>query len=143
MEQQVDALAELDGPQLRQRWKDMTGQAAPSVSSKLLRLALACHLQAKAFGDLPASARRELAQIAKGKRSQPIRTGMRLVRESHGITYVATVDEAGRVVWNRRKWTSLSAVARAITGQQWSGPTFFGLRKAAPHEADPLRDLHP
>jgi hypothetical protein len=40
LEQQVTALAELDGSQLRQQWQEMTGQAAPSVSPKLLRLAL-------------------------------------------------------------------------------------------------------
>jgi hypothetical protein len=28
-----------------------------------------------------------------------------------------------------RHSASLSAVARAITGTQWSGPLFFGLRK--------------
>ena len=129
VEQQVLALAELDGSQLRQRWKEVSGQPAPGVSPKLLRLALAYELQVKAFGELPASARRVLAQIAKGKRSQPVSAGMRLVREWHGTTHVATIDEQGRVLWNGRAWTSLSAVARAITGQQWSGPAFFGLRK--------------
>ncbi len=39
------ALAELDGSQLRQQWQEMTGQAAPSISPKLLRLALAYQLQ--------------------------------------------------------------------------------------------------
>jgi len=55
---------------------------------------------------------------------------MRLVREWHSITHVVTVDDSGTVHWNGREWTSLSAVARAITGQRWSGPAFFGLRKA-------------
>lgn len=130
IEQQVMVLAELDGSQLRQQWQEMTGQAAPSVSPKLLRLALAYHLQAAALGDLSGSAKRELAQIAKGKRSQPLSTGMRLVREWHGTTHVVTIDEKGRMVWNGREWSSLSAIAKAITGQQWSGPAFFGLRKA-------------
>ena len=129
VEQEVRALAELEGPRLRQRWQEFTGQPSPGVSPKLLRLALGYELQVKALGDLPASARRELAQIAKGKRSQPVGAGMRLVREWHGTTHVATIDEQGRVLWNGRTWTSLSAVARAITGQQWSGPAFFGLRK--------------
>lgn len=50
--------------------------AAPGVSPKLLRLALAYELQVKALGELPASARRELTQIAKGKRSQPVGAGI-------------------------------------------------------------------
>lgn len=132
IELQVNALAELDGSQLRQRWQEETGKAAPSVSPKLLRLALAYHLQVAALGDLPGAAKRELAQIAKGKRPQPVGSGMRLVREWHGTTHVVTIDEKGRAVWNGREWGSLSAIAKAITGQQWSGPAFFGLRKANP-----------
>ena len=31
--------------------------------------------------------------------------------------------------WDGRRYRSLSEVARAITGQRWSGPLFFGLRK--------------
>jgi hypothetical protein len=131
VEQQVVALAELDGSQLRQRWEEETGGPAPSISPKLLRLALGYQLQAKALGDLPASARRKLAQFASGKsRSRPVSAGMRLVREWHGTTHVATIDDCGIVHWNGRGRKSLSAVARAITGQQWSGPAFFGLRKA-------------
>jgi hypothetical protein len=30
--------------------------------------------------------------------------------------------------WQGRRFKSLSAVARAITGTQWNGPAFFGLR---------------
>ena len=30
-------------------------------------------------------------------------------------------------VWNGKRYGSLSAVARAITGARWSGPRFFGL----------------
>jgi len=133
IEQQVIALAELEGSQLRQRWEQETGGPAPSVSPKMLRLALGYQLQAKAFGDLPGPARRKLAQLANGKsRSRPINAGMRLVREWHGIAHVVTVDDHGAVHWNGREWKSLSAVACAITGQHWSGPAFFGLRKTVP-----------
>ena len=31
--------------------------------------------------------------------------------------------------WNGRRFSSLSEVARAVTGQHWSGPLFFGLRQ--------------
>ena len=32
--------------------------------------------------------------------------------------------------WNGATYTSLSSVARAITGTRWSGPRFFGIGKA-------------
>ena len=137
----VRGLAKLDGPELRQRWQDLVGSAAPGVSPKLLRLALAYRIQADAYGDLSPAARRHLAQIAGGKsRTRPVRAGMRLVREWQGATQIVTVDEAGTIRWNDREWKSLSAVARAITGGHWSGPAFFGLRKILPAVREPDRN---
>ncbi|MGC4025222.1 MAG: DUF2924 domain-containing protein [Mesorhizobium sp.] len=132
LQKEVLALAELDGTQLRQRWKKTTGSPAPSVSPKLLRLALSYRIQADALGDLSPSARRRLAQVVGGKSStQPASAGTRLVREWQGTTHVVTIDENRIIRWNSREWKSLSAVARAITGGHWSGPAFFGLRKKA------------
>lgn len=54
------------------------------------------------------------------------------MRDWQGTVHVVTIDENGIIRWNEREWTSLSAVARAITGGHWSGPAFFGLRKALP-----------
>lgn len=131
--EKVSALARLDGYQLRQRWLDLVGRPAPSVSPKLLRLALAWHIQADAMGGLSASARRKLAQAAGGRSvTQPARAGTKLMREWQGAVQVVTIDENGIIRWNEREWKSLSAVARAITGGHWSGPAFFGLRKALP-----------
>jgi hypothetical protein len=128
---EVRALAELDGPKLRQRWQELVGGAAPSVSPQLLRLALAYRMQADAYGDLSADAKRRLAQAARGKTAtQKVSAGTRLVREWQGITHIVTIDAAGVIRWNGSEWKSLSAVARAITGGHWSGPAFFGLRKA-------------
>lgn len=50
------------------------------------------------------------------------------VRVWNGVAHVVTVNEAGQVEWNGKTWRSLSEVARSITGTQWSGPKFFGLR---------------
>jgi hypothetical protein len=53
--------------------------------------------------------------------------GTRLLREWRGVTHEVTVIDDGYEHHGRR-YRSLSAVARAITGTQWSGPLFFGLR---------------
>ncbi len=53
---------------------------------------------------------------------------MRLVRVWNGVAHVVTVKETDEVEWNGRTWRSLSEVVRTITGTQWSGPKFFGLR---------------
>jgi hypothetical protein len=54
--------------------------------------------------------------------------GIRLLREWRGVTHEVTVVDGGYEHEGKR-YRSLSAVARAITGTQWSGPLFFGLRK--------------
>ena len=41
----------------------------------------------------------------------------------HTVTVVS-----GGFVWNGATYTSLSEIARFITGTRWNGPRFFGLR---------------
>jgi len=130
VEAEVATLDGLDGAALRARWSDLTGQPAPGVSPKLLRLAIAWHIQAGAFGGLSNATRRALGQVRTGKtKTDHAHPGTRLVREWQGVVHVVTIDRDGTILWNDRSWTSLSAVARAITGGHWSGPAFFGLRK--------------
>ncbi|MPZ24592.1 MAG: DUF2924 domain-containing protein, partial [Dehalococcoidia bacterium] len=54
-------------------------------------------------------------------------TGTRLVRDYQGIEHCVTVLTDG-FEYEGRRFRSLSAVARAITGTRWNGPQFFGLR---------------
>jgi Protein of unknown function (DUF2924) len=54
--------------------------------------------------------------------------GTKLLREWRGVMHEVTVIEGGYEHQGKR-CRSLSAVAREITGTQWSGPLFFGLRK--------------
>ena len=58
----------------------------------------------------------------------PLLEGTKLLREWRGVTHEVTVTDGGYEHQGKR-YRSLSAVARAITGTQWSGPLFFGLRK--------------
>jgi hypothetical protein len=50
------------------------------------------------------------------------------MREWRGETHDVRVLEEG-FEWRGARWRSLSAIAREITGTQWSGPRFFGLEK--------------
>ena len=54
--------------------------------------------------------------------------GTRLVREWDGAEHTVTVLRDG-YEWQCRKFRSLSAVARAITGTNWNGFRFFGMRE--------------
>ena len=54
--------------------------------------------------------------------------GTKLLREWRGRSHEVTVIDGGYEHQGKR-YRGLSAVARAITGAQWSGPLFFGLRR--------------
>jgi hypothetical protein len=84
---------------------------------------LICHSASKEFKPKP-SVRRKLRSRVK------LVPGARLVREWSGQTYTVSVIDEG-FVYKNRTWSSLSAIAKDITGAHWSGPRFFGLDKAA------------
>ena len=96
----------------------------------------------KAFGGLSAATGKRLRAIAEAARtktalpasaaSRRIKPGTRLVRAWGGETHTVTVLADGAFEWNGSRYRSLSAIARAITGTNWNGHTFFGLKKRAP-----------
>jgi hypothetical protein len=53
-----------------------------------------------------------------------------LVRDYRGRRHTVTVERDG-YVWEGQPYSSLSAVAPAITGTAWSGPRFFALGNKA------------
>lgn len=128
----VAALETLVLADLRERWKQITGTAAPRVGTGMLRLALAWEIQARQQGGLTRRTSQTLDQLAGGRtRTSPARAGMRLVREWQGKAHVVEIGDDEVIRWDEREWKSLSEVARAITGTRWSGPAFFGLKKRA------------
>jgi len=123
------SLANMESEALRQRWSEVTGAAAPKVSTALLRLALAYELQAACYGHLPRHTEQRLRALANGESDlAAVKPGSRLVREWNGVLHTVHIGEDGGICWNGRSWNSLSQVARAITGTRWSGPAFFGLK---------------
>ena len=63
-----------------------------------------------------------------------IKPGTRLLRTWQGTTHEVLVGDAG-VTYRGQQYRSLSEVARIITGQRWSGPLFFGLKRRPQHAA--------
>ena len=71
--------------------------------------------------------RRRPARTTAAPRCPPARgyeAPARVARRAHEVTVIDDGYEH-----QGKRYRSLSAVARAITGTQWSGPLFFGLRK--------------
>ncbi len=57
--------------------------------------------------------------------------GTVLLREWGEREHRVTVDADGHFEYEGHRFKSLTAVARHITGQHWSGPLFFGLKGGA------------
>jgi Protein of unknown function (DUF2924) len=54
--------------------------------------------------------------------------GTQLIREWRGVEQRVTVLADG-FEWGGRRYKSLSAVARAISGTRWNGWAFFGMKR--------------
>jgi Protein of unknown function (DUF2924) len=62
--------------------------------------------------------------------TEPVRhlkIGSVIVRKYEGKLHEVMVASGG-FYWSRQTYSSLSTIARKITGTSWNGPRFFGLR---------------
>ena len=58
-----------------------------------------------------------------------IKPGTQMIRQWQDTTHTVTALAEG-FEWNGRTYKSLSAVANAITGTNWNGFAFFGIKRA-------------
>ena len=105
--------------------------APPRLRAETLRRLLAYETQARTLGGLSSQERRKLRAVANGTAGRDAGVavaspGAHLVRDWNGRTYRVQVTETGYVL-DGATYSSLSAVAKRITGTAWSGPRFFGL----------------
>jgi hypothetical protein len=142
-EVEIARLRDLDLEGLRARWRSVFGRSAPSQFAKfILFRMLAYRHQAQTLGDLSPATARFLDGLARnggaafqeksnGSVALPglgqLRPGTVLVREHNGKRFAVTVVEDG-FAWNGKTYSSLTKVAKTITGTNWNGPRFFGLR---------------
>jgi len=124
----------LDRAALIAAWAEVFGTPVPKrLSSPFLRRFLAFELQARERGGLPKGFVSKLTKAARDEQSTAspaLKTGGRLIREWNGVTHVVDVVNGG-FLWNGQHFSSLSPIARSITGARWSGPRFFGLKRSA------------
>jgi hypothetical protein len=131
------ALPEMTTTDLRAEWRRLyRGHPPKRIGRRLLELGVAWKLQERVHGGLGAATKRRLVDLAKTvdengdlakTRAVRLKPGAKLVREWRGETHDVLVLEDG-YQWRGRRWRSLSAIAREISGTHWSGPRFFGLR---------------
>lgn len=130
--------------ELRTVWRDRLGSEPPTLKSRELTLRmLAWRLQAQTLGGLDATTERRLDEIASAlegdaayepKAQRQLSAGVVVTREWKGVVHKVTViDDAFE--YQRKRFNSLSEIARLITGTRWSGPRFFGLEQKTDQKA--------
>lgn len=149
---QLAGLQEMGLADLRARHLELFGEDAKSKNLPFLRRKLAFRLQERVDGGLSPAARERLNTLAP--RELPVKkpqtrkipappprpardprlpvVGTVLTRAFRGLTYEVEVLETG-FRYRGRLYTSLSTIAKEITGTSWNGFAFFGLGKEKRH----------
>lgn len=127
-------IAKIEAMSARERrteWQRCTGtDAPPAFGSGLLARAIAHHVQEAALGKMSkADLKRVLSARGSGKVEAapgPVKPGTWLSRTWHGEVHQVIALESG-FEYRGERYSSLSEIAKRITGAHWSGPRFFGL----------------
>ena len=142
---------------LREEYERVWGEPTRSNNRAFLVKRIVWRLQAAAEGDLSERARRRAEEIARdmdlrvrpdagvhrafGETTVRVRPAMpapgAVIRRVYkGRTLEVTVLRSG-VSFEGRVYSSLSALAKEITGSNWNGRLFFGLSGAEPRKERP------
>ncbi len=129
---------------LKLKWRELKGQEPPQFAKRsFLTQVIAWELQAKASGGIKPSVHRLLLGLGSGQSpstssnalppTPKLSLGVKLIRTWRGEDHQVIVTDEG-FLWRDKTFKSLSIIAREITGTQWSGPVFFGLKKTKPKQ---------
>jgi hypothetical protein len=135
---QLAAIPSIPMAQLWTLWDQHFPRRPSHRNRSYVESRLAYRIQEQAYGALPSSVRKLLVEAgakhskiksAHGRSAQTLlMPGTTLIREWDAREHRVTVTPNGLFELNGQVFRSLSAAARHITGTQWSGPKFFGLR---------------
>jgi len=153
LSRQLLELQKMGLSELKQRFADLFGLEAKSKNLPFLRRKLAFRLQERLEGGLSPQARERLAELTPSEIPLPSTApsrppsasvppipqrnlkerdprlpppGFILEREYKGISHEIEILDRG-FRYRGRTYTSLSTIAKEITGVSWSGFAFFGL----------------
>jgi hypothetical protein len=140
---QIADLETMTLDELRARWQELFGTSPPSYSRMHFVKRLACRTQELVFGGLSESTKAKLREhlppgerVGDGDQVRPLASrqrddgklapGTRLVRIWRDRRLEVTVLSDG-FEFEGRRYRSLSAIAREVTGSRWNGRLYFGL----------------
>ena len=155
IDREVAVMRQMSVGELREKYIEVCGEATNSRNKSWLIKRIAWRMQANAYGGLseralakareianeadlrlivprkpkvsPESQTREIPTTIKPQR-QALMRSTTLTRVYKGKTYIVSVRESG-FECEGVLYKSLTAVAKAITGQHWNGYLFFNIKK--------------
>ena len=124
-------------------WDEHFGQRPNHHHRTWLESRLAYKLQERAFGALKVSVRRKLESIGETgvlpknlqREADRLLPGTILTRIYDDVEHHVLVRGVRDFEYRGQRFTSLTALAKVITGCPWSGPLFFGLKARSKQEA--------
>jgi hypothetical protein len=155
--QEIQGLARMTVGELREKYLDVFGEETRSYHKEFLRKRIAWRIQVLAEGDLTERARRRAEELADDADLRirtprdPVKSGFAEVRARTSISHIPPSrdprlplpgtllarDFKGRDIvvkvldngfeFEGRRYKSLSAIAKEVTGSKWNGFLFFGL----------------
>ena len=145
---QLAVLPSLSLDELRDKWRDLYGAEPPRYQRQFMIKRLAYRIQELFHGGLSAAAKAHLANVAESdpvaqvsakpasprSREDQLLPGTRLIRMWNDQRH-EVIAQADGFDYAGRRFRSLSAVAREITGTRWNGRVFFGLKRAGGEHA--------
>jgi hypothetical protein len=143
IESEIAALDGMSTAELARRYTELHGRRPRTRHRRWLQKRIGYRLQEIKFGGLSMTAKRRLDELIaelglpfdredkprpRG-RNGALTPGMTLTREYRGEQIHVEVLAGGEFEWRGERFKSLSAVARAVTGQHLSGPRFFAIAR--------------
>jgi hypothetical protein len=147
MQETIEQLQNLSREELIKKWKKILKTNPPQHARKeYLIKHIVWELQAKEQGGYSAQTKKQLEKLAdklvkkqeinekdiketcRQSSALEIKSGTKLIREYKGEKHEVMALEKG-FEYKNKPYKSLSAIANEITGTQWNGKIFFGVKK--------------
>ncbi|MBO6289473.1 MAG: DUF2924 domain-containing protein [Alphaproteobacteria bacterium] len=137
IEDQVNALKNMNLVELKQLWLDYFKEPAPAYNAiKYYVPRLAYRMQELEYGGVPASLKAEILKAKKPKKEKLAERAKKMGFSIPGTSIVRIYHKQEHVVYlrtrgfeyNGKLYRTLSTIAREITGHRISGRYFFGIK---------------